>query len=182
MPLSIEEKKSIIAYRIQKADSVFIEASDNATMNHWNLVANRLYYAVFHMASALLIDKGFTSKTHSGVICLLGQEFATKGLLDKDEMRLVSRLQNMRHAGDYDDMFDWAEEDVKPLFNRTELLIKKRIVCFILLILPFFIISDWHGPIVEKSLKLLAQMFFRHFSVAKIKYLQFNLTIHPKPQ
>ena len=100
MPLSIEEKKSIIAYRIQKADSVFIEASDNATMNHWNLVANRLYYAVFHMASALLIDKGFTSKTHSGVICLLGQEFATKGLLDKDEMRLVSRLQNMRHAGE----------------------------------------------------------------------------------
>lgn len=83
-------------------------------------------------------------------------------------MRLVSRLQNMRHAGDYDDMFDWAEEDVKPLFNRTELLIKKDekfiivggIVCFILLILPFFIISDWHGPIVEKSLKLLAQMFF----------------------
>ena len=43
MPLSIEEKKSIIAYRVQKADSVFIEASDNATMNHWNLVANRLY-------------------------------------------------------------------------------------------------------------------------------------------
>ena len=70
MPLSIEEKKSIIAYRVQKADSVFIEASDNATMNHWNVVANRLYYAVF-------------------------------------------------------DMFDWAEEDVKPLFNRTELLIKK---------------------------------------------------------
>ena len=56
MSLSIEEKKSIIAYRVQKADSVFIEASDNATMNHWNLVANRLYYAVFHMASALLID------------------------------------------------------------------------------------------------------------------------------
>lgn len=125
MPLSIEEKKSIIAYRVQKADSVFIEASDNATMNHWNLVANRLYYAVFHMASALLIDKGFTSKTHSGVICFCwGRNLQLKGL-DKDEMRLVSRLQNMRHAGDYDDMFDWAEEDVKPLFNRTELLIKK---------------------------------------------------------
>ena len=53
-----------------------------------------------------------------------GRNLQLKGL-DKDEMRLVSRLQNMRHAGDYDDMFDWAEEDVKPLFNRTELLIKK---------------------------------------------------------
>ena len=81
-------------------------------------------------------------------------------------MRLVSRLQNMRHAGDYDEKF----------------IIVGGIVCFILLILPFSIISDWHGPIVEKLLKLLAQMFFRHFSVAKIKYLQFNLTIHPKPQ
>lgn len=125
MPLSIEEKKSIIAYRIQKADNVFIEALDNANMNHWNLVANRLYYAVFHMASALLIDKGFTSKTHSGVICLLGQEFTAKGLLEKDEMRLVSRLQNMRHAGDYDDMFDWDKDDVKPLLDRTKLLIQK---------------------------------------------------------
>jgi len=35
------------------------------------------------------------------------------------------RLQNMRHAGDYDDMFDWTEEDVRPLLNRTELLIQK---------------------------------------------------------
>ena len=36
---------------------------------------------------------------------------------------LVYRICVM--PGDYDDMFDWAEEDVKPLFNRTELLIKK---------------------------------------------------------
>ena len=125
MALDIESQKEIVKYRVEKAEKTLIEAKDCAACGHWTLAANRLYYAVFHMASALLIDKGFTSKTHSGVICLLGQEFATKGLLDKDEMRLVSRLQNMRHAGDYDDMFDWAEEDVKPLFNRTELLIKK---------------------------------------------------------
>lgn len=49
-----------------------IEARDNALLNHWSLVANRLYYAVFHMASALMIDKGFASKTHSGLICMLG--------------------------------------------------------------------------------------------------------------
>ena len=50
------------------------------------------------MASALLIDKDLTSRTHSGILCLLGQEFASKGLLDKDDVRLVSRLQNMRQA------------------------------------------------------------------------------------
>ena len=125
MALTLDEKKAIISYRIQKSQQTFIEAKDNAKMNHWNLVANRMYYALFHMASALLIDKGFMSKTHSGVICILGQEFVTKGLLSSDEGRLISRLQNMRQSGDYDDMFDWREDDVLPLFEQVETLLQK---------------------------------------------------------
>jgi hypothetical protein len=31
----------------------------------------------------------------------------------------------MRQAGDYDDMFDWAEIDVAPLFPQTEILLEK---------------------------------------------------------
>lgn len=125
MALTLDEKKAVIAYRIQKSESALIEARDNSLLNHWSLVANRLYYAVFHMASALMIDKGFTTKSHAGLICLLGQEFVVRGLLDKDDSRLASRLLNMRQAGDYDDMFDWEEEDVAPLFSKTEKLIQK---------------------------------------------------------
>ena len=44
------------------------------------------------MASALLIDKGFTSKTHNGVICLLGQEFATKGVGPVSYTHLIGTL------------------------------------------------------------------------------------------
>ena len=102
-----------------------IEARDNADMKHWSLAANRLYYSLFHMASALLVDKGYTSKTHSGIICILGQEFVSKGLLTHDDGRLVSRLQNMRQSGDYDDWFDWTEADIHPLFEPTENLLKK---------------------------------------------------------
>ena len=78
MALTLEEKRAIIAYRLQKSEQAMVEARDNAQLKHWNLVANRLYYAVFHAATALLIDKGFSSKTHSGVICILGQEFVMK--------------------------------------------------------------------------------------------------------
>ncbi len=125
MALSLEEKKAIVNYRIQKAAATMIEAKDNANLKHWNLVANRLYYAVFHMASALLIDKGFTAKSHNGIFCILGQEFVAKGVLNKDDAKLASRLQNMRQSGDYDDMFDWTEEDVLPLFEKTETLLTK---------------------------------------------------------
>ena len=40
-----------------------IEARDNAKMKHWRLAANRLYYALFHIASALLVDKGYSRET-----------------------------------------------------------------------------------------------------------------------
>ena len=45
------------------------------------MAGNRLYYSAFHMASALLLDKGFTARSHSGVIHLVGAQFIAKGLL-----------------------------------------------------------------------------------------------------
>ena len=108
-----------------ETEKALVEAKDNANLGHWNLVANRLYYAVFHITSALLIDKGFTAKSHNGIFCILGQEFVRKGLLDREDAKLASRLQNMRQSGDYDDMFDWTKDDVLPLFEKTENLIEK---------------------------------------------------------
>ena len=125
MALTIDEKKAIIAYRMQKSAQTMIEARDNASMKHWSLAANRLYYALFHMASALLIDKGYMSKSHNGIICIIGQEFVSKGLLTSDDGRLISRLQHMRQSGDYDDLFDWTETDIMPCFEPTKRLLQK---------------------------------------------------------
>ena len=55
MPLNIDDKKNIIKYRAEKSASTMIEAKDNANLGHWNLVANRLYYALFYMIAALLL-------------------------------------------------------------------------------------------------------------------------------
>ena len=78
--LSIEEKKALIGYRKQKAYDSLKEAKAVAQLGFWNLAGNRLYYAAFHMASALLLDKGIVAKTHSGVIHLIGAKFVTQGL------------------------------------------------------------------------------------------------------
>lgn len=61
------KEKVIIAYQIQKSNAAIVEARDNTVLKHWSLVADRLYYAVFHMASALMVDKGFTTKSHAGL-------------------------------------------------------------------------------------------------------------------
>ena len=108
----------------EKAAASMREAQDVAHLGHWTLAANRLYYACYYMASALLIDKGFKARSHAGVIHLIGLHFITKDLLSHDFGRLFSRLFEMRQSGDYGDIFEFTEEDVLPYFQRTADFIK----------------------------------------------------------
>lgn len=124
MSLSIDERKAIIAYRIRKAHNSLQEARAVAGLGYWTLAANRLYYASFYMASALLIDKGLSAQSHGGVIHLIGLHFVTKGLLPREYGRLLSRLYEMRQSGDYDDLFDYGEPEIAPLFERVEAFLR----------------------------------------------------------
>lgn len=125
MALDIESQKEIVKYRIEKTERTVVEAKDCAKMGHWTLAANRLYYALFYMANALLVDKGMYARTHAGMIAKIHEHFVKTGILTKEEGRTISILQNMRHSGDYDDCFEWTEEDVKPFFKKTQDLIDK---------------------------------------------------------
>jgi len=125
MALDKEEKYEIIKYRIEKAERTLIEAKDCASLGHWTLSANRLYYSLFYMSNALLVDKGMFAKTHAGIIAKINEHFVKSGLLTREEGRTISILQNMRNSGDYDDRFEWTEEDVTPFFEKTRRLLDK---------------------------------------------------------
>ena len=131
MPLTEEERKAIIVYRLEKADVALVEAKDCVSLNHWNLAANRLYYAVYYVSSALLISAGHAAKTHEGTIGMIGQHYIRTGILSYEDGALLARLQNMRHTGDYDDFLDWMQEDVLPYIPKVEAYIKKikKIIC-----------------------------------------------------
>lgn len=120
MGISEEEKKCIMAYRIEKSKVTLQEAKDNATLCHWSLAANRLYYAVFYMTLALLLKKNVTAKSHSGVFGIFSKEYIATGILTTEESMLYRQLFAMRQSGDYDDMFDWEKSDILPLIPKTE--------------------------------------------------------------
>lgn len=125
MTLSIEEKRALITYRIQKAYVTLTEAKDCGACGHWTLAANRLYYSVYYAATALLADRDIVTRTHAGVIRLMGLEFISKGILSREEGSLLARLFEMRQGGDYDDFLEWTEEDVAPLFEKVQSLIER---------------------------------------------------------
>lgn len=125
MSLNKEDIAAIVTYRTEKAYVTLREAEDMIETCHWNLAIQRLYYACFYMASALLLSTGHSAHTHNGVVGQLGMHFVTTGLLSKEDGRLYSRLLQNRITGDYNDFFDFQEEDVRPLLEPTRKLLDK---------------------------------------------------------
>jgi len=125
MGLSDDERKAIVAYRKEKALDSIKEAKDNFQLCHWNLVANRLYYAVYYAVTAMMINDGFETKTHAGVLALLSKEYVTNNKITIDERRIFAHLFQMRQTGDYGDCFDYEKEDVEPLIDVAEALVNK---------------------------------------------------------
>ncbi|MDE7474045.1 MAG: HEPN domain-containing protein [Duncaniella sp.] len=52
-----EIRAEIVRYRISKAHQLLVEIRKMMELEMWNSAVNRMYYACFHSASALLIKK-----------------------------------------------------------------------------------------------------------------------------
>ena len=115
MGLSGEERQALVAYRMEKAHKTYQQAEASIPLGFWEMTANRLYYAVYYAASALLLSKGLSVQTHNGIVQMLGLHFVKTGKLSRENGTLYGRLFSLRQTGDYGDTFDLTKEDVEPL-------------------------------------------------------------------
>lgn len=122
---SNDDREAIIDYRIERSLLSYKEAKYVGDGQFWNLAANRLYYSAFYMCMALLISKEIGASTHEGVSRMMNLHFVRTGLLDKEDSKLLGRLFRMRQTGDYNDLTDWTEEEIRPMFPNVEKLIHR---------------------------------------------------------
>lgn len=120
-----EDRQAIIDYRKERSHQAFKEAEYVAKGDFWNLAANRLYYSALYMCMALLISNGISASTHEGVSRMMNLYFIKTGKLDKEDGKLLGRLFRMRKTGDYDDLSDWDEDEILPLFPKAKELVEK---------------------------------------------------------
>ncbi len=66
-----------------------------------NDAVSRAYYAAYHWARALLFIQGLESKTHRGVLQLLGLHFVRTKQLPAEATTLLGQLASQREASDY---------------------------------------------------------------------------------
>lgn len=114
--MNTPSKKDIIRIKIGHANSSLKEAQLLLENNFPGAALNRLYYACFYAAAALLASKDIFVKTHSGIKQMLSLHFVTTNLISQDMGRLYSDLFRNRLGVDYDDLVI-ADNDALKKFS-----------------------------------------------------------------
>lgn len=123
-------RKDLVEYRLSRANDTIDEADYNAKGGYYNAAVNRLYYACYYAASALMLKSNLEASTHKGVRNQLGLHFITNGKIEPIYGSIYSRLFQARQAGDYED-FVYCDENMyaeyKPLAIKFIERIKRQI-------------------------------------------------------
>ena len=125
MKLSDEERQIMVNLEYEKALSFLEQAEKTAAMDLWDVVANRLYYSIFHAVSALLIKDGHNVSTHKGTLVVFGQNYVKTGVFPTDASKLYIKLQTMREKSDYNCIYVTTEEEMRPLIEPLKAFIAK---------------------------------------------------------
>lgn len=80
--------------------------------------AGRAYYAMFHVASALLNERGLRFRKHSGVHSAFGEHFANTGALDRKFHRWLLDGFDTRIEDDYGIESNVTAEIAETIINR----------------------------------------------------------------
>ena len=85
--------------------------------------ANRLYYAAFYAAVAVLLTKRLEFSRHSAVIAFFDKEFILSGQLPKEYSKTLHRAFNERQQDDYIPFVEMDADEISSLFADVQVLV-----------------------------------------------------------
>jgi len=115
--MNFEEREEYVKYRIESAHKTFEAAKVLAENEFWNSAVNRLYYSLFYAVNALLVINEIQTKSHSATKTQFSLYFVKTGKFSKKYGKLLSELFDWRQKGDYENIFEYDNDSVQPLFK-----------------------------------------------------------------
>ena len=111
-------------HRIARAHAALDEADLLIEQQYFSGALNRVYYAAFYAARALLATRNLDSSRHSGVIALFQEHFVRTGLVPTDTARALPRAFEKRQTSDYGDFSEPSSDEVRALRGQIEAFVR----------------------------------------------------------
>jgi uncharacterized protein (UPF0332 family) len=82
-----------------------------------------MYYAVYHVISALSVQDGIVTKSHKGLKAKFGEAYVQSGILPKQHATTLALLCKLRLQADYDATIAFEVDEAIQLLEPTKDLI-----------------------------------------------------------
>ena len=111
-------------HRIARAHAALDEADLLIEQQYFSGALNRVCYAAFYAARALLGTRNLDSSRHSGVIALFQEHFVRTGLVPTDTARALPRAFEKRQTSDFGDFSEPSSDEVRALRGQIEAFVR----------------------------------------------------------
>lgn len=119
-----DNQKILVSLQTEKAKRFLTQADEMANLKHWDLAANRYYYACFHAVQALFIAKGVNAHTHAGINTQFSLHFVKTGVVDISYGSFLARMFQLRQKADYNCAYEVSESEVQEIVDLTHNFVK----------------------------------------------------------
>lgn len=128
--MNSQQKEIIVKSWFEKANAVLQDARLLFQNGRLSSCVNRLYYAVFYSASAVLVSQGKKYGKHSAVRSAVHRDFVNSGLLDKEYGRMYDILLSRREQSDYQPLTVFSSDEVEIFLAKATEIVDafKRII------------------------------------------------------
>ena len=114
-----EQRQLLVQREADRAKQHLSQSEEMLALGHWDLAANRQYYACYHATQALFVHNGINGTTHKGMIAQFSLKFVKTGIVDIQYGSFLTRLMQLRLKADYNCYYDISETEVRSLTEPT---------------------------------------------------------------
>jgi len=119
-----KSKNEFIKSRINLAKEKLKAAEKLSEDGFYRDCVSRAYYAMYHLAKAVLVLQNKDPYSHRGVKILLASELVKHGLMDKDIYNLFVLAKEKREDADYRELIKITRKDAVKAIEDAKIFIK----------------------------------------------------------
>ncbi len=109
--------RELVRYRVERSREAFCVGERALLDGNFHEAVGRLYYACFHLVSALLLIEGHSSGKHRGVLTLFDIHWVNTGRMPSEFERYLHRIYRRRQDADYVDWVVFELPDVELWYS-----------------------------------------------------------------
>jgi len=116
--------KEIVHYWIEKAVDSLASSEDELKAGRFSFAVNRIYYACFYAASAILLQKKLRFQKHSGVRAAFHQHLVKPGLISREYGKFYDEIFEARQRGDYIELVRFEKKQIEAWLKKGRLFVE----------------------------------------------------------